>query len=142
MYIVEENEAVIKVIIKDRSPMVRHVSRTHGVPLDWFFDRVNLDPKIQIKYVGAKNQHADEPSLSSVQHHEFLDVFLQPFSSNEEKAEHNVEESSGKKDRRRACGDEIKAGECHIKKFERESISHLGFGYIIQLGEVQIGLEF
>ena len=65
--------------------MMKHVSRTHGVPLDWFFDRVNLDPKIQIKYVDTKNQLADEPSPSSVQHHEFLDVFLQPFSFNEKK---------------------------------------------------------
>ena len=28
---------------------MRHVSRTHRVALDWLFDRINLDPKIQIK---------------------------------------------------------------------------------------------
>ena len=34
-YIFEDNEAVIKMIIKGRSPTVRHVSRTHRVALDW-----------------------------------------------------------------------------------------------------------
>ena len=30
-----------------------------GVALDWLFDRINLDPKIQIKYIDTKNQLAD-----------------------------------------------------------------------------------
>ena len=47
-YVFEDNEAVIKMIIKGRSPTMRHVSRTH-----------NLDPKIQIKYIDTKNQLAD-----------------------------------------------------------------------------------
>ena len=55
----EDNEAVIKMIIKGRSPTMRHVSRTHRVALDWLFDRINLDPKIQIKYIETKNQLAD-----------------------------------------------------------------------------------
>ena len=38
---------------------MRHVSRTHRVALDWLFDRINLDPKIQIKYTDTKNQLAD-----------------------------------------------------------------------------------
>ena len=38
---------------------MRHVSRTHKVALDWLFDRINLDPKIQIKYIDTKNQFAD-----------------------------------------------------------------------------------
>ena len=46
----EDNEAVIKMIVKGRSPIMRHVSRTHRVALDWLFDRINLDPKIQIKF--------------------------------------------------------------------------------------------
>ena len=46
-------------IIKGRSPIMRHVSRTHRVALDWLFDRINLDPKIQIKYIDTKNQLAD-----------------------------------------------------------------------------------
>ena len=38
---------------------MRHVSRTHRVALDWLFDRINLDPQIQIRYVDSKNQLAD-----------------------------------------------------------------------------------
>ena len=55
----EDSEAVIKMIMKGRSPSMRHVSRTHRVALDWLFDRINLDPKIQIKYIDTKNQLAD-----------------------------------------------------------------------------------
>ena len=57
-YIFEDNEAVIKMIIKGRSPTMRHVSKTHRVALDWLFDRIHLDPKIQIKYVDTKHQLA------------------------------------------------------------------------------------
>ena len=56
LYVFEDNEAVIKMIIKGRSPTMRHVSR---VALDWLFDRINLDFKIQIKYIDTKNQLAD-----------------------------------------------------------------------------------
>ena len=59
LYIFEDNEAVIKMIIKGRSPSMRHVSRTHRVAHDWLFDRINLDPKIQIEYNNTKNQLAD-----------------------------------------------------------------------------------
>ena len=59
LYVFEDNEAVIKMIIKGRSHTMRHVSRTHRVSLDWLFDRINLDPKIQIKYIDTKHQLAD-----------------------------------------------------------------------------------
>ena len=59
LYVFEDNEAVIKMIIEGRSPTMRHVSRTHRVALDWLFDRINLDSKIQIKYIDTKNQLAD-----------------------------------------------------------------------------------
>ena len=59
LYVLEDNEAVIKMIIKGRRPTMRHVSRTHRVALDWLFDRINLDSKIQIKYIDTKNQLAD-----------------------------------------------------------------------------------
>ena len=59
LYVFEDNEAVIKMINKGRSPTMRHVSRTHRVALDWLFDRINLDTKIQIKYIDTKNQLAD-----------------------------------------------------------------------------------
>ena len=45
LYVFEDNEAVIKMIVQSRSPTVRHVSRTHRVALDWWFDRNDLDPK-------------------------------------------------------------------------------------------------
>ena len=59
LYVFEDNEAVIKMIIKERSPTMRHVSRTHRVAFDWLFDRINLDTKIQIKYIDTKNQLTD-----------------------------------------------------------------------------------
>ena len=59
LYIFEDNEAVIKMFNKSRSPTMRHVSRTYIVALDWFFDRINLDRKIQIEYIDTKNQLAD-----------------------------------------------------------------------------------
>ena len=45
LYVFEDNEAVIKMIIQGTSPTMRHVSRTHRVALDWLFDRMNLDSK-------------------------------------------------------------------------------------------------
>ena len=59
LYIFADNEAPISMIIKGRRPAQRHVSRTHRVALDWLFDRINLDTKIQIEYVDAKNQLSD-----------------------------------------------------------------------------------
>ena len=59
LYVFEDNEAVIKMIMKVRSPTMRHVSRTHRVTLDWLFDRINLNSIIQIKYIDTKNQLVD-----------------------------------------------------------------------------------
>ena len=59
LYVFEDSEAVLKMILKGRSPTMRHVSRTHRVALHWLFDRINLDSKIQIKYIDTKNQLAD-----------------------------------------------------------------------------------
>ena len=47
LYVFEDNEAVIKMIIKGRGPTMRHVSRTHGVALDRLFDWSNLDQKFK-----------------------------------------------------------------------------------------------
>ena len=58
LYVFEDNEAVIKMIIKGRSPTMRHVSRTHRVALDWLFDRINLDSKIQVKYIDRKKPNS------------------------------------------------------------------------------------
>ena len=51
----EDNEAVINMLMKGRSPTMRHVSRTHRVALDWLFDWINLDPKIQIRHIDTKH---------------------------------------------------------------------------------------
>ena len=59
LYVIEDNEAVIKMIIKGRNPTMRHVSKTHRVALDWLFDRINLDSKTQIRYNDTKHQLAD-----------------------------------------------------------------------------------
>ena len=45
---------MVKMIIRGRSPMMRHVSRADRVALDWLFDRINLDPKTKIKHVDTK----------------------------------------------------------------------------------------
>ena len=58
LYVFEDNEAVIKMIIKGRSPTMRHVPRTHRVALDWLFERINQDPKIQIRKIDTKHQQA------------------------------------------------------------------------------------
>ena len=65
LYIFEDTEAVIKRIIEGRSPTMRHVSRTDRVALYWLFDRINLDPMIQIKHVDTKNQLADMSTKES-----------------------------------------------------------------------------
>ena len=82
---------------------MRHVSRTHRVALDWLCDRINLDPNIELQNIDTKNQLADMLTegnfardewnylLCLFQHHEFIDVFLQPFYLNW-KSEHHVEE--------------------------------------------------
>ena len=46
-------------IIKGRSPTMRHVSRTHRVALDWLFDRINLDSKSKSNTWTPKTQLAN-----------------------------------------------------------------------------------
>ena len=59
LYVFEDIEVEIKMVIKGRSPTMRHVSRTCRVPLDWLLERINLDPKIQIRYIDTKHQLSD-----------------------------------------------------------------------------------
>ena len=60
LYVFEDNEAVIKMLIK-RSKSHNEFCFTdpQRVALDWVFDRINLDPKIQIRYIDTKHQLAD-----------------------------------------------------------------------------------
>ena len=74
----EDNDAVIQMIIKGlkpddgtRVPTMGHVSRAHRVALDGLFDRINLDPKIQIKYMDTKHQLADIPTKGNVSRDEW-----------------------------------------------------------------------
>ena len=61
---------------------MRHVSRTHRVALDWLFDRINLDPKIQIKYIDTKNQLADILTKGNFEWNHLLFLFnISHFSS-------------------------------------------------------------
>ena len=43
LYVLDDNEAVIKMIVKGRSPTMRHVSRTHRAALEQLFFRIYLD---------------------------------------------------------------------------------------------------
>ena len=53
LYIFEDNEAVIKMIIKGKSPTMRHLSRNRRVALDWC--QKQLGPKnLKIKYVDTE----------------------------------------------------------------------------------------
>ena len=46
-------------MIEGRSPKLRHVSRTHGVDLDWQFERIKLDSSIFVRYVRTIEQRID-----------------------------------------------------------------------------------
>jgi len=59
LFILEDNDSVIKMIVKGRSPNLRHVGRTHRVDLDWLFERINKDPNCFVKWVGTKEQLGD-----------------------------------------------------------------------------------
>ena len=76
--------------LKGVSPTMRHVSRTHRVALDWLFDRINLDPKIQIKYIGTKNQFEDmltKGNFTRDEWNQFLCLFNISHSSSAECSE-------------------------------------------------------
>ena len=111
LYVFEDNEAVIKMIIKGKSPTMRHVSRTHRVALDWLFDRINLDSKIQIKYIDTKNQLADiltKGNFTRDEWNHLLNLFnISHFSSTICSACNG--EASSTRIRRRTCHSQIKA---------------------------------
>ena len=53
-----------------------HVSRTHRVALDWLFDRINLNPKIQITYSYTNKKLADMLTKGNFTRHEWDDLFV------------------------------------------------------------------
>ena len=129
------------------------MSRTHGVALDWLFDGINVDPKIQIKFVDTKTQLADMLTKGNFTRDEWNHLLrfrlfnimnFSMFSCShffQLKAEHHVEETSGKNDRRRTVGGEIGASMFGIKKPERKAIFLVGFGCFIQPRELRVGSE-
>ena len=57
--ILEDNDAVIKMTVKQRSPNMRHVVRTHRVDFDSLWERFNNDPGIALRYVVTNDQLSD-----------------------------------------------------------------------------------
>ena len=77
--ILEDNEPVIKMCIKQRAPAMRHMARTLRINLDWLFERITEDPCITIKYISTKMQLADilTKAAFSVQQWNALLVLIQ-----------------------------------------------------------------
>ena len=55
----EDDESVIKMVIKGRSPALGRVPRTHRVDLGRLFERCQYDSAIKIRFVFTKDQLAD-----------------------------------------------------------------------------------
>ena len=56
----DDNEAVIKMILEGKKPNNETcIQNPQSLLLIGLFDRINLDPRIQIKFIGTKNQLAD-----------------------------------------------------------------------------------
>ena len=58
LIVCEDNEAVIKIIMKGRSTALRHISRTHRINIDWMYERIDGD-QVCIRHVPTKDQVAD-----------------------------------------------------------------------------------
>ena len=58
LLIMEDNEAVIKILLKGRSNALRHLHRTHRINIDWMFAIIKQE-HILIRYVNTKYQLAD-----------------------------------------------------------------------------------
>ena len=85
LYVFEDDEAVIKMIMKSRSPTMRHVSRTRRVALDWLFDKINLESKIQTRYIDTKTstrRHLTKCNFTREEWNNLLHLFnISHFSS-------------------------------------------------------------
>ena len=65
MKICEDNDAVLKLLIKQRNPRLRPVVRTHRVNADFIFKVVHDDDCISAGYVNPKVQIADMMTKAS-----------------------------------------------------------------------------
>ena len=59
LMLLEDNQAVIKICAKRRSPQLRHVLRTHRVDLDFLYNQLLTDPNLHLHFVPTKQQLAD-----------------------------------------------------------------------------------
>ena len=59
LLILEDNDAVLTMHRKSRAPLLRHVTRTHRVNLDWCLERLREDEGIYLRYINTKQQIAD-----------------------------------------------------------------------------------
>ena len=130
LYMFEDNEAVIKMIVKGRSPTMRHVSRTHRVAIDRLFVVVwqnqsglknpkliswNQEPTCRHILKKKLRRWWMESSSLFVEHYEPSDVLLQPLISFKQKAartECHAEEGS-----RRNFQGKFGNGEAEIYEF-------------------------
>ena len=59
LFLLEDNDAVLKMIRRGRSAQMRHVGRTHRVNIDWLFEKCSSDRAIRPRYVNTTWQIAD-----------------------------------------------------------------------------------
>ena len=59
MVVYDDNDAVIKMCVRGRSPNMRHVARKHLIDLDFLFERFQKDDSISMCYIPTKEQIAD-----------------------------------------------------------------------------------
>ena len=110
---------------------MRHVSRTDRVALGWLFDKINLDSKIQIRYINTKHQVADTLTKGNFTRDEWNNLLhllnISHFSSLlrseiqlDSLPQNDGEEDARTKRRRHDCG-KIKAdgGEPHINCLDK-----------------------
>ena len=57
--VLEDNGAVRTMNKKSRAPLLRHVTRTHRVNLDWCLERLREDDGIYLRHVNTKMHIAD-----------------------------------------------------------------------------------
>ena len=77
LYIFEDDEAVIKMILKGRSPNLRYMSRTQRIDSDWLWERLRDEPGVCLRYVNTKRQIADmftKGAFSSAQWKSLIDI--------------------------------------------------------------------
>ena len=149
LHIFEDNEAVIKMIYEGRSPTMTHVSRTHRGALDWLLDMINLETKIQIKYVDTRNQLAyiltkgtsrnewnQLLRLFNIDFSMFSCSFSDDFLSDDQVGKHCAMSKRGQEATSNEGSPMVKARPCLVARDSRsEVISSGSLGSLVNLGE-------